>query len=178
MDQAIPPTSKFFGREDLNSGEIELVMKRFRRLIPIGIRPEIDHVTAIVLGGTALGTDNHQALCAVCHKAKTKTDIKEKFARNPNPRKGVKFTEEHIQALSEARKGVDTEARIQSRQENLYPLLKIPIIAVNVETKEELHFDSIQDAALALNLQESNISRVLGGKQNRKQHKGWTFIAK
>lgn len=149
MEKAVSKKSKFHGVE-LRSQHIDLVMKRFKRLIPKDIRPEVDHVLAIVLGGTALGLENHQILCAKCHKIKTKSDIKEKFARNGNPRKC-------------------------SREKNLYPILRRPIVAINLETKEEIMFDSSEDAAKSLNLQVSNISRVLSGKQNRKQHKGWTF---
>ncbi|NJO48188.1 MAG: HNH endonuclease [Leptolyngbyaceae cyanobacterium RM2_2_4] len=174
METAVSKKSKFRGVE-LHSRDIELVMRRFRRLIPTEIRPEVDHVLAIVLGGTALGLENHQILCAKCHKTKTKSDIKEKFSRNPNPRKGVALSEEHVTALSEARKGQDSDVRKASREKNLYPILRKPIVAINLSTKQEILFDSSEDAAKSLNLQISNVSRVLSGKQNRKQHKGWTF---
>lgn len=175
MEIAISKNSKFRGIE-LRSRDVELVMKRFRRAIPRDIRPEVDHVLAISLGGTALGLENHQVLCAKCHKVKTKSDIKEKLARFGNPRKGVPFSEDHKKALSEARKGFDSESRIKSREENLYPILRKPILAINILTNEEIRFESSEDAAKALELQISNISRVLNGKQNRKQHKGWTFV--
>jgi len=175
MDKAVTKNSKFFGIEDLRSGDIDLVMRRFRRFIPIEIRPEVDHILAISLGGTALGLENHQVLCAKCHKEKTKKDIKEKFAKNGNPRKGVKFSSEHIAALTEARQGMDSDARIKSRQENLYPILRKPITAVHVSSNAEYHFDSLQECAKELNLNSCNISRVINGKQGRTQHKGWTF---
>lgn len=177
MEIAVSKRSKFRDVE-LHSRDIELVMRRFRRLIPKNIRPEVDHILAIVLGGTALGLENHQILCAKCHKTKTKSDIKEKFARTPNPRKGVKFSEEHVRALSEARKGVDTEARRIGREKNLYPALRIPIIAINIISGEEIEFESSLECAKALNLQSSNVARVLNAKQGRKQHKGWTFKKK
>jgi HNH endonuclease len=151
------------------------LMKVFKRTMPRSRRPEIDHIDAIVLGGVALGFGNHQLLCALCHKAKTKKDIQEKFAKNGNPRKGVKFTESHVQALSESRKGFDSENRKKSREKNLYPTIRVPIVAFKLDTKEEREFCSSAEAAYALGLQESNISRVLRGSQNRKQHKGWTF---
>lgn len=177
MEVAVSKKSKFRGAE-LHSRDIELVMRRFKRLIPRDIRPEVDHILAIVLGGTALGLENHQILCAKCHKIKTKSDIQEKFARNGNPRKGVKFSEEHVQALSEARKGQDSEARKASREKNLYPTLRFPIIAKNIATGEEIEFESILECAKSLGLQHSNISRVLNAKQNRTKHKGWTFKKK
>lgn len=151
------------------------LMRSFRGALPREYRAEVDHIIAISLGGTSLGLDNHRILCAKCHKAKTKSDIKEKFSKNGNPRKGIKFTEAHVKALSESRKGFDSENRIKSRQENLYPLLRRPIIAIYLETGVETEFESSAEAARVLNLQESNISRVLRGEQNREQHKGWTF---
>jgi hypothetical protein len=150
MDKAVSPNSKFY-KIELHSMDIDLVMRRFKRLIPVEIRPEVDHIIPVGLGGTVLGLDNHQILCAICHKNKTKIDI------------------------SEVRKGFDSKARIKSRQENLYPILRQPIIAINLITNEEIKFESLEDAAKVLGLQVSNISRVLNGKQNRKQHKGWTF---
>jgi len=174
MEKAVSKRSKFKGVE-LHSRDIDLVMRRFRREIPKDIRPEVDHILAIVLGGTALGLENHQILCAKCHKVKTKSDIKEKFARNPNPRKGVKFTKEHRDAMSKSRVGVDTEARKQSREENLYPTLRKPLIAINLKTTQRIEFQSLEECAKTLMLDISNISRVLRGDQKRTQHKGWTF---
>lgn len=43
-------------------------------------QPEVDHIVPISKGGQALGFDNHQAICKLCHKAKTKID-------NSGPRK-------------------------------------------------------------------------------------------
>jgi 5-methylcytosine-specific restriction endonuclease McrA len=151
-----------------------LLMRCFRGLLPREYRAEVDHVLAISLGGTSLGLENHRVLCSRCHKTKTKSDIKEKFAKNGNPRKGVKFTESHVGALSKVRKGFDSSNR-KAHREIMYAEMRKPIIAINLATKEEIQFDSSISAAKALNLQESNISRVLKGKQNRKQHKGWTF---
>lgn len=39
-------------------------------------RPEVDHTVPIALGGDSIGFDNHQVLCRLCHKHKTKQDIK------------------------------------------------------------------------------------------------------
>lgn len=50
------------------------MMKRIKSKSPEGTQPEVDHIVAISKGGTALGLDNHQALCYKCHKAKTKVD--------------------------------------------------------------------------------------------------------
>jgi len=43
-------------------------------------RPEVDHILAISKGGQALGFDNHQVFCTLCHRSKTKID-------NSGPRK-------------------------------------------------------------------------------------------
>jgi hypothetical protein len=158
---------------DLNSR----LMRKFKQIIPIEKAPEVDHVVAITLGGTAIGLNNHQVLCAQCHKSKTRSDLKVKYSIKPHPLKGKPFSESHIRKLSEVRKGFDSERRRRSRIENLYPTFRIPILAVNAQTGQEIIFNSLQEAADSLKLQISNISRVLGGKQNRKQHKGWTFKA-
>ena len=38
-------------------------------------RPEVDHIIPIALGGDSIGFGNHQVLCRLCHKHKTKQDI-------------------------------------------------------------------------------------------------------
>jgi hypothetical protein len=152
-----------------------LLMRNFRQVLPREFRAEVDHILAISLGGTALGLENHRVLCSKCHKGKTKSDIREKFAKNGNPRKGVPFTEAHKEALSKSRIGFDSEARKAHREKDIYAAIRVPIVAINLETKEEREFSSSSEAAYALSLQESNISRVLKGSQNRRQHKGWTF---
>ncbi len=43
-------------------------------------RLEVDHITAIARGGLALDPANHQCICFLCHKAKSKID-------NSGPRK-------------------------------------------------------------------------------------------
>jgi hypothetical protein len=150
-------------------------MRRFRKACARTERPEVDHVIAIVLGGASIGLGNHQVLCSYCHKKKTKKDIKEKFAKNGNPRKGIPFTEEHKKAMSESRVGFDSEARKAHREKDIYSNIRKPIVAVKIDSKEEREFVSCAEAAYALGLQESNISRVLRGDQKRTQHKGWTF---
>jgi len=155
------------------SNEIHFGMRTFRGMVPYEVRPEVDHIVAISLGGTALGLENHQVLCMKCHKEKTASDSKERA--KSGILKGRAFSDEHKRSMSRARKGVDTDARRHSREVNLYPLLKIPIVATNLKTGERLEFDSMKDAAIGLNLNESNISRTLRREQNRKQHKGWTF---
>lgn len=37
-------------------------------------KPEVDHIIPISKGGQSLGLDNHQVLCYICHKIKTKID--------------------------------------------------------------------------------------------------------
>lgn len=155
------------------SNEIHTYMRKFRGLVPYEIRPEVDHILAISLGGVALGLDNHQVLCMKCHKAKTKIDAGER-ART-GMLKGREFSETHKEAMSESRRGKDTTARRDSREANLYPKLRIPIVAKNIETGEELRFGSLREAAQQLGLGEANVSKVLRGKDGRTQHKGWTF---
>lgn len=55
-------------------------MRRLKSRIEQRLRPEVDHIIPIYKGGQALGLDNHQAICAQCHKAKSKVD-------NSGPRK-------------------------------------------------------------------------------------------
>lgn len=51
------------------------VTKRLKERIDPSRKPEVDHIVPIYKGGQALGLDNHQAICYLCHKAKTKTDL-------------------------------------------------------------------------------------------------------
>eukprot|EP01066_Platyproteum_vivax_P007650 Platyproteum_vivax@DN3044_c0_g1_i1.p1 len=51
--------------------------------------------------------------------------------------------------------------------------VKQPIIGTNLDTDEKRDFDSIKAAATALNISQSNISAVLGGRLE--QSKRWTF---
>lgn len=50
-------------------------MKALKRHLDAKLRPEVDHVVPIFKGGNSLGLGNHQILCALCHKAKTKADV-------------------------------------------------------------------------------------------------------
>lgn len=176
LDQALSMASIHRGYlyPRIETKKIDILMRIFKRLIPKEIKPEIDHIIPICLGGVALGLDNCQILCRSCHKKKTKIDIRAKFAKNGNPLKGRKFTEEHVKALSKVRKGFDSPSR-RTHRELMYREARKSITAVNLTTREEKQFSSFSEAARILNLQESNISRVLRGDQNRKQHKGWTF---
>jgi hypothetical protein len=158
----------------IKSKRIEKLIKSFRRLVPTNIRPEVDHVIPVSLGGQTLGFENLQILCRQCHKVKSKKDTKDRIALKGHPRKGVKFTEKHRKALSLVRKGFDSPARLVHRQK-IYENLRIKIEAINLTTGECKEFDSLTDAAAALGLQITNISKVLYNKQNRSQHKGWFF---
>lgn len=164
----------YFRRPRMRSQRIEYLIRAFRKLVPRDDRPEIDHVISVALGGQTLGFENLQLLCCKCHKVKSKKDLKDRMAVKGNARKGTKFSESHRKSLSLARKGFDSPARKRHR-EKMYEAARIPIIATNLSTGEERCFASFSEAAYALNLQKSNISRVLSGDQKRKQHKGWTF---
>lgn len=55
-------------------------LKRLKEHISQERKPEVDHIVPVYKGGNTLGLDNHQAICAQCHKAKSKVD-------NSGPRK-------------------------------------------------------------------------------------------
>lgn len=48
-----------------------------KKVLPVRIRPEVDHIIPVALGGTTLGFENLQALCHTCHKKKTVIDVKQ-----------------------------------------------------------------------------------------------------
>lgn len=50
-------------------------LKRLKSRVPKDRKPEVDHILAISKGGQSLGLDNHQVLCYLCHKTKTKSDL-------------------------------------------------------------------------------------------------------
>lgn len=152
----------------------ERYMRAFRRICSPQTRPEVDHIVGVAIGGQTLGFENVQLLCRVCHKAKTKIDVRTRIALNGSKLKGKPMSDAHKAAMSESRKGFDSDAR-KAHREKMYQDLRIEIVATNVKTGEELLFESMEACAKALNLQSSNISRVLTGAQNRKQHKGWKF---
>jgi len=162
----------WFRHPRMRSKRIEILIKAFRRLVPRDVRPEVDHVDQVSLGGQTIGTENLQILCAKCHKLKTKKDAKARLAVKGSPRKGIKFSESHRAAMSRSRKGFDSLAR-KAHREAIYETNRIPVIAVNLSTGEQREFSSCSEAASALGLQSHNISRILKGE--RKRHKGWTF---
>lgn len=164
----------YFRNPRMPSYRIENLIKAFRKLLPREFRIEVDHIVPISLGGQGLGFENVQLLCSKCHLKKTKIDNKNRFLKNGNPRKGIAFTQTHKDALSKVRKGFDSPPR-KAHREKIYENARMPIAAINLSTKEQISFESLEEAAEALNLQACNISRVLKGSQNRKQHKGWTF---
>lgn len=49
-------------------------MKIFKSNCPDENAPEVDHIIPISKGGASLGLENHQVLCKLCHKSKTKVD--------------------------------------------------------------------------------------------------------
>lgn len=174
-DQALAKQNRWPGR-DLPT-QIDRHMRWLKRLVPDAQKPEVDHIVGVAIGGQTLGFDNTQVLCRPCHKAKTKLDCKVRHEKLGNKLKGKLKSESHKQAMSKSRKGFDSEAR-KAHREKIYGNLRTPILAINVNTKEERQFSSLQEAANALGLQVSNISRVLRKAQNRTQHKGWTFHLK
>lgn len=163
-----------FRRPRMKSFRIEYLIRVFKRLMSRDTRLEVDHIAQVSLGGQTLGFENVRLLCSKCHKIKTKQDTKDRIAIKGNVRKGVKFTDAHKKSMSLSRKGFDSLNR-RIHREKMYENKRISILAINLVTKEELKFTSLKDAANILGLQAYNISRVLNNKQNRKQHKNWTF---
>ncbi len=90
---------------------------------------------------------------------------------------GRKFTKEHCDALSKVRKGFTSKARENARL-ILAQKMSHQIIAINSNTGESFEYPSIEKCSKELKLAASCISRVLRNDQNRKQHKGWTFVYK
>ncbi len=99
---------------------------------------------------------------------------KEYYKHNISWAKGKKFTKEHCESLSKVRKGFTSPARELAAIKRI-EASKIAIYAINLKTNERVRFESLNDCANALNLSASCITRVLNGKQGRKQHKGFRF---
>jgi len=59
---------------ELGKHEAFWFIKVFKNRCSSKVKPEIDHIHPVSKGGTALGLDNHQAICYTCHKAKTSVD--------------------------------------------------------------------------------------------------------
>lgn len=66
-------------------------MRWFKDFCPEERKPEVDHVVPIHKGGQAIGFDNHQAICAFCHKRKTKVDLS-----GPKKKKETKDATVHV----------------------------------------------------------------------------------
>ena len=148
-----------FDLDELNRAEAYFITK-FNSRVPNGYN--------IQNGGSGKGMWDEET------KKLNGKKVREYYKSNPHPLKGKKFTKEHVENLSRVRKGFDSENRKKARLE-MTRKLKIPIIAVNLVTKEETVFESIKDCSIQLNLDPTNISRVLSGSKNRTQHKGYTF---
>lgn len=68
--QRLPP----YDKRDL--GQFNwIIVKRLKNAVPKDRKPEVDHVTPIYKGGQSLGLENHQAICYLCHKTKTSSDL-------------------------------------------------------------------------------------------------------
>lgn len=95
--------------------------------------------------------------------------------------KGKFRTDEQKLNMSKARKGFDSENRKKARELNFSNKRKngefIRLKAIHLESNKEYKFDTISECALSLNLESSCVSRVCRGKNGRRQHKGYIFIA-
>lgn len=148
-----------FDQEDLNKQE-KYFIKLFKTLSPNGYN--------LKKGGEQGGK------LTQITKDKIGKKIKLWYSKNPHPFKGKKFTKKHIENLSKVRKGFTSEARRKAHKETCKKL-SIPIQAIEIKTNKIYTFESIAQCAKVLDLCSANISRVLNGKQNRTQHKGYKF---
>lgn len=144
---------------DLDFLERHLIAE-LKTLVPMGYN--------IQLGGNGRGKFSNET------KLKISQSNRERNKNRIHPLKGRKFTKEHCDNLSKVRKGFTSEKR-QIAHRTMTEKSKIPVRAINKKTGESLVFESIQLAAETLGVQGCNISRVMNGSQNRKQHKGWKF---
>jgi group I intron endonuclease len=148
-----------FDLDELNRAE-RYFISYYNSLVPNGYN--------IQLGGNGAGKLSTET------KKKMSRNIRKWYQENKHPFKGKSFSKSHKEALSRVRKGFDSTARRKGR-ERWIEKKKMKIISINIKTKKETEFNSIKECADSLGLQGCNISRVLAGKTNRTQHKGYTF---
>lgn len=148
-----------FDQESLDLAE-QTFIKDFNSLQPNGYN--------IQLGGKGRGAMPDEM------KISNGLKIANWYKNNQHPFKGKKFSTEHIKQLSKVRKGFSSPARLKVQKQNIEGLKK-PIIAIEIISNKSYKFNSLEDCAKELNLTSSCISRVLNKKQNRSQHKGFTF---
>lgn len=148
-----------FSFDDLNEKEIYFI-DEFKTLVPLGYN--------VKLGGRGGG------LCTPETKIKISQNIKNWYKTHISIHLGKKKTKEHCASLSKVRKGFTNENRRLASVKSRLKLSK-SILAINISTKDEFIFNSIMECSRVLSLNSSNISRVLNKKQNRTQHKGFTF---
>lgn len=121
------------------------------------------------LGGVAGEGKHSEATKLQLSKAKI-----EYYKHNVSPVLGTKRSKETKALQSRTRKGFDSPARKKAR-EKMHEKIRKSVKCIKIDTKEERIFKSIEDAAEALGLVSSCVSRVCRGDQNRTQHKGWQF---
>lgn len=102
-----------------------------------------------------------------------KISIRSKL-RKESKLKGVKFSKEHVNNLSKSRKGFTSYNRTKALKDSIRRKRK-PIKCIDIKTGYFGYFNSKNQCARYLDLQEENIYRVLNNKQNRSQHKGFKF---
>lgn len=149
--------------DELNLMERELISKH-NTVRPYGYN--------IQLGGDGPGKLNPETI----------RKMAERNRGRPGVFKGKKFTKEHCANLSKVRKGVDTPRRRAAR-EAMYEKRRLNgelhgVVAINIKTGESKEYVCITDCAKDLGLCSANISSVIHGKENRTQHKGYTFLSK
>lgn len=110
---------------------------------------EIDHINPVVdpeIGDEGIATwvyrlnchsDALQALCEMCHKAKTTAEHKLRHKNGTGP-----FSVDALASKSD------------------------PVVAINLATGETLHFVSQRAAAQKLNVDEGNLAHVVQGSRN------------
>lgn len=119
-------------------------------------------------GGKAMGHLHEETKKKIGNKAKTY------YNNHEHPFKGKKFSKDHLESLSKARKGFDSPRRKEARKKAIEKQM-LKIKAINIKTKEEITFNSIAECARSLNLDQTCVSRASRGSSRNSQHKGWIF---
>lgn len=84
----------------------------------------------------------------------------------------LRWGNQHMNWDDSVRNGTAYYITDEDRLSGLKGLMR-PVIARNIESGEELYFESINDAARDLGVQQANVCKVLRG--DRKQTGGWYF---
>lgn len=100
-----------------------------------------------------------------------------------NPKQDVVYNnivkENHIQSCKKAwvnRSEVSKEKALNNLKLGVGGRLdKVKVLAINIETCEEIVFNSVREASAKLNIPASSISQIMNPSHIRKQSKGYVF---